>query len=278
MRDNKLKKLDHVVKSNKVIEASYRLSLLEQRTILTAISQIKHGTKVTDEIMYYVKSSDLVELGSNLKNSYRDLKSASSQLFERRIMIYHNEKGNTQKLLTRWIQSINYLDEEGTIGLRFSKDILPYLTQLKGNFTRYSISDISGINTLYAIRIYELLMQWSHTSEREITIESLRNFLDVENKYDLMSNFRRKVIETSIKDINDNTPLFVSWKPIKDGRKIISILFSYHLKKDHKKKINGLHKIQLSKSYIEGQAKPGETWQQAKERIMTKSNSLQSHK
>ena len=62
-----------------------------------------------------------------------------------------------RRRVTCWVQSVDYIDQEGRIELRFGKDILPYLTGLQREFTRYALSDVAKMTSAHAIRLYELL-------------------------------------------------------------------------------------------------------------------------
>ena len=61
-----------VVKSNQVIEASYRLSVVEQRVVLSAIAKIPKMCEVSDDEIYTVSVQDLQALGY-MKNSLQRL-------------------------------------------------------------------------------------------------------------------------------------------------------------------------------------------------------------
>lgn len=115
-------KNDLVVKSNQVIEASYTLTTIEQRLILSAIAQIPKGEPVTDEVIYTVSVADLQKFGANETTAYRDLKESVSRLFDRSIVLRSSDRTSR----TRWVQKIDFMDSRGVIGIRFSKDILPF--------------------------------------------------------------------------------------------------------------------------------------------------------
>ena len=80
-------KNDLVVKSNQVIEASYTLTTIEQRLILSAIAQIPKGEPVTDEVIYTVSVADLQKFGANETTAYRDLKRECEPSFDRSIVL-----------------------------------------------------------------------------------------------------------------------------------------------------------------------------------------------
>lgn len=214
-----MSKNDLVVKSNQVVEASYTLTTIEQRLILSAIAQIPKGEPVTDEVIYTVSVTDLQKFGANETTSYRDLKESVSRLFDRSIVLRSSDRTSR----TRWVQKIDFMDSPGIIGIRFSKDILPFLSNLSTEFTKYLASDLIGVTSAYAIRLYELLVQYRNIGKREIKIDELRWMFELQNKYPVWADFKKRVLDQAIKEINEFSPLSVTYETKKTGRKITSI-------------------------------------------------------
>jgi len=214
---------NHVVKSNQVIEASYQLSAVEQRIVLAAISRIPKNQPITDDELYPVSVDELKQLGVHEKTAYRDLKEGINRLYERSINLSIDDKS----IKMRWVQEIQFLDSQSVIGIRFSKPILPFISNLSREFTKYALSDIAGINSGYGIRIYELLVQYRQIGKREISVESLRTMLELGKKYPLFADFKKRVIDTAIDQINDYSPLKVTYEQKKTGRKVTHIIFSF---------------------------------------------------
>ena len=212
-------KNDLVVKSNQVIEASYTLTTIEQRLILSAIAQIPKGEPVTDEVIYTVSVADLQKFGANETTAYRDLKESVSRLFDRSIVLRSSDRTSR----TRWVQKIDFMDSRGVIGIRFSKDILPFLSNLSTEFTKYLASDLIGVTSTYAIRLYELLAQYQSIGKREISVVDLRWMFELQNKYPVWADLKRWVIDQAVKEINEFSPLSVTYETKKTGRKITSI-------------------------------------------------------
>lgn len=219
---------NHVVKSNQVIEASYQLSAVEQRIILAAISLIPKNQVITDDELYPVSVNELQLLGVHEKTAYRDLKEGVNRLYERSINVSIDEKS----IKMRWVQEVQFLDSQGVIGIRFSKPILPFISNLSREFTKYALSDIAGINSAYAIRIYELLVQYRQIGNREISVETLKTMLELGKKYPLFADFKKRVIDTAVDQINEYSPLKVEYEQKKTGRKVTHIYFSF--KEKHK--------------------------------------------
>jgi len=235
---------NHVVKSNQVIEASYQLSAVEQRIILAAISLIPKNQVITDDELYPVSVNELQLLGVHEKTAYRDLKEGVNRLYERSINVSIDKKS----IKMRWVQEVQFLDSQGVIGIRFSKPILPFISNLSREFTKYALSDIAGINSAYAIRIYELLVQYRQIGNREISVETLRTMLELGKKYPLFADFKKRVIDTAVDQINEYSPLKVEYEQKKTGRKVTHIYFSFKekhkgLSENNRNSLNDFYKL-----------------------------------
>ncbi|MFU8928213.1 replication initiation protein RepM [Acinetobacter puyangensis] len=222
-----------VVKSNQVIEASYRLSVVEQRVILSAIAKIPKMCEVSDDEIYTVSVQDLKALGIHEKTAYRDLKEAVNRLYDRSISL---DMGN-KLVKMRWVQRVEFTDNQSAVALRFSKDILPFISNLKANFTQYLLSEVSKMQGVYSVRIYELLIQYKEVGGRLISIDDLRIMLDLGTRYKTTGNLIAWVITPAIEEINELTELKVIAKPTKTGRKFTHISFTIKNKPTSKKDI-----------------------------------------
>ena len=253
-----------VYKSNSLIQASYKLSVNEQRIILNCIGQLNSAEEVTDEVMYRVSLQDITEQGLDLKNGYKEFKNAALRLRRREVSIPEPKAATKDKVVvTGWVQSIAYSDDKGYVDLRFSKDILPYLSQLKEQFTKYKLKHVAQMKSSYGIRLYELLVQHKQFVSRDIEIAWLRKqFQLTEKEYPRMYDFKRFVIEPALQDINKTSDMWVRYTQRKTGRRVTHITFEFGLKSTPKTKPK-----RLTKKHIEQNSFPGESWENAKKRL-----------
>jgi len=243
---------DHlvVVKDNKIIEASYTLSLSEQRVLLACISQIDSKGTLQPENKFHVVASEIVDLmGLDRSNAYRDMKSAVDKLYNRSIKI----DGEDSEM--RWIYRKEYVKNEGKITLYFSPEIIPYLSQLSQKFTAYKLKYVAQFKSSYSIRLYEILVQWASVGLREVEVDWLREIFQVQDKYKTIKDFKKYIIDPSVADINDHSNLWVKYGQRKSGRIITHFQFQFGLK-DKPKMLD--HK-RLTEEEINRQARPGET-------------------
>lgn len=263
-----------IVKSNHIIEASYRLSVAEQRVILSAISQVRRDQPVTDAVLYSVTAAEIAQLcGTDPNTAYRDLQNAAERLQTRRVSLLLEPDGVTirskRRRVTCWVQTVDYIDQEGRIEMRFGKDILPYLTGLQREFTRYALSDVAKMTSAYGIRLYEMLVQWPE-GHREVALDDLRRWLQLEDRYPSIKDFKRWVLDPAVEQINAHSPLMLTWSQRKTGRKVTHLVFDYAPKKPAKAASKAPAKRKsgkISDAEIAKQARPGETWEAARARL-----------
>ena len=147
------------------------------------------------------------------------------------------------------IPTIKWNSYNDEVMIEFNRHIMPYLIELKTNFTQYALTDIMELNSKYSIILYRWLSmhynQYEHYSANggrrngqleeycnpTISIKELRTMTDTVNEYKDMSNFTKRVLDISLKEINEHTHFNVSYDKIKKGRSIDSIVFHVEKKR-----------------------------------------------
>lgn len=219
-----------VIKSNKLIEARYELSLNEQKIILYAVSKLD-TTKDKFNILE-LETKEFMELLDTSQFRYTEIRELVSNLMSKQVRIETDKRD----LVANWISSIDYIKDTGLIELEFSEKLIPYLLQLKERFTRYQLNNILHLKNKHSIRIYELLKQYQKIGQREFTINELKKILMLENKYKQFRDFNKSVLKLTMEEINEFTDLIIDIDYIKKGRKVESIKYKIE-SKDQEKKI-----------------------------------------
>jgi plasmid replication initiation protein len=215
--------------------------------------------------------------------AYHALIEVTESLFNRYVVIDnpYPDRPRVKRLKMRWISSIEYLADEGKLSLCFSKKMLPYLSELKGQFTRYELKHIGNMTSIYAIRLYELLMQWKTTGTRTIEVDWLKKQFVLDTSYDRMFDLKKRVIDPAIKDINTHSNYQVSWEQRKTGRKVTHLTFTFAEKQpltpEKPKKVTQPKPKEkmycgVPKSEIDKVARTGETYEDAAARINREKN------
>lgn len=229
-----------VVQNNDIIEASYCLSVNEQRLLLACISQVDSRKNANFDFTKGVsltveQSQDLFYTEKNRQNAYYDLKTACEKLYRREVKL-QSENGRFERLL-RWVSSVEFDNDEMKSTLYFSREIQPYISELSNNFTEYRIRNIVQLSSKYAIRIYEIIVSWygQNCSYKEMEITEFRELLDLGTKYKQHGELNRYVIKPALKEINDYTDFEMEISFKKRGRAFRWIQLRFNQKVDAKK-------------------------------------------
>ncbi len=227
--------LNEVRKSNRLIEARYRLTLGEQRLILHLCSLIHSSDK--DFKSYEIRVKDFAKMfGLEKRNNiYKAVEDAAKELAGKRLDISRDGK----EIYVSWLSYVEYVEGSGIVKVEFHRSLKPYLLQLQeyGNFTKYQVNHVVSFKSQYSIRLYELLKQKAFTAEKRkfsrcFEIESFRSILGIAvNEYDVFSNLRRKVIEPAIEEVSEYTDLEITEVRYgKTGRKVTDITFDVEIR------------------------------------------------
>ena len=222
---------DHyTVAANDIIRGKQSMTLQTARLIRLLITQVVKEDK--DLKTYTCKISDLAKfLNVDSSNLYRNIRQICDCSMKSVVYIGTGNPKEPWEMF-HWLSTAKY-DGEGTITLRLSDEVKPYVLELDKWFTQYQLKNILEFNSYYAIRLYEILqcedgIYRNEKESHEFEVEELRRFFDCENKYKLFADFKRKVIEIAIREINEKSDIWVSPTYKKWGRAINSIEFEVH--------------------------------------------------
>jgi len=216
-----------VFQANSFIESRQSYTLQEKRLLSTIISFVKPTD--TNFITYDFSIKEWADLtGKTKENFYQIADDVTDGLMGKIIKIDKIGKDGKKAFKKFHVMSTaNY--EDGVLKLEISKDMNDIFLQLqsKKNYTHYELIEFVTLTSTHAQRIYELIKQYQHSKNRKRTIGlfDLKTMLGIEDKYKEFKEFRRKVLNVALKQIEEHTTLRYKWQGVKRGRKIHSIEF-----------------------------------------------------
>ena len=240
-----------VVEHNSLITSIAKMDKTPLKMFELAVSCIDTEEPPKDNAVYLSKE----ELFSFFKVSDNDkhsrFKQAIAKMQEQAFFEIKEEKNKGFKFRRILpIPTVEWTDYDDKVMIRFNQDIMPYLIELKQNFTKYALSEIMELNSKYSIILYKWLSmnynQYEHYSNKggrraeqvenyrnpSISVKELRTITDTVNEYKEFWNFENRVLKKGIEEINAHTSFNVSYEKIKKGRSIDSIVF--HIEKKRK--------------------------------------------
>ena len=229
-----------VVKDNALINASYNLELTEQRLIMLAIINAREsGQGITADSKLEIHASAYAKLFNlSADASYKALREAVNNLFNRQFSYTaeYKKTGKVGIVRSRWVSRIFYVDDLALLEITFAPDVVPLITRLEEHFTKYEAKQVAHLTSKYATRLYELLIAWREVGKvPQLELSEFRNRLGlVDSEYTAMSDFKKRVLEPSIKQINEHTDITVTYEQHKKGRIISGFSFKFKQKQQPK--------------------------------------------
>jgi len=218
-----------VVKTNQLNSALQNLSLPEIRIVQLAIVDAREtNTGLCTDKPLRIDALRYAEMFETTRqNGYKRMKEAEETLFNRRFS-YIDDDGKVVK--SRWIQQVRYLDDEGAIELVFTLAVVNGISRIDGAedfFTSYLLEQTASMDSIYSVRLYELLVQWKTAKQTPMfALEKFRDQLGVEvNEYKAMCDFKKRVLQVAINEINEKSDIKISYEQVKKGRSIAGFKF-----------------------------------------------------
>lgn len=227
---NMQKKL--VVKSNNLVSAVHSLSLTETRIVQMAIvagREAGNTVCMNESTPIKLYASEYAKVfGTTEKAGFMAMKEAQDNLFKREFTL-RDDKG--AKTRWHWVQSIKPIEGEAAIEILFTKVVCEEVTRRLGDFTQYRLEQTAGLKSAYSVKLYELLAGWQRVGKFYIGLQEFREWVGLDpDKYKLMHQFKVKVLDYAVSDINENSDMAVSYTQRKRGRRIEGFDFKFSFK------------------------------------------------
>ena len=263
-----------VVEHNSLITSIAKMDKTPLKMFELAVSCINTEEPPKDNTVYLSKRDLFAFFKVSDNDKHRRFKEAVEKMQKQAFFQIKEEEGKGFKFKSIVpIPYVEWTDYHDEVKIEFHREIMPYLINLKKNFTQHALSEISELNSKYSIILYRWLSmnynQYEHYSAKggrradqvesyrnpSISVKELRIMTDTVNEYQRFTNFTKKILDIPLKEINDNTTFKVSYEKVKKGRSIDSIVF--HIEKKRMADDNS-YKLE-DKVYQEDKARKAET-------------------
>ena len=219
-----------VVKANELIQKSrFTLKVQEQKIILYLISKIKPEDMELKEHTFKIQDfCTICGLDAYSGANYAYIKQTLKDLRDKSIWVMLADGYETT---LSWFDYIKIKKDSGSVIIKISDNMKPYLIQLKQQYTQYELLYILAMKSQYSLRLYEILKSYEYQHRKIFEIDDLKKKLSADH-YNLFADFQRNVIDIAIREINDLSDINVAYKIIKESRRFAKIEFFIQLEKD----------------------------------------------
>ena len=233
-----------IVEHNDLITSVAKMDKTPLKIFELAVSLINTEEPPKNNTIYLSKKELFTFFKVDDSNKHSRFKEAVEKMQKQAFFQIKEEQGKGFKFKSIVpIPYVEWTDYNDEVLIRFSPEIMPYLIELKQNFTQYALSDLVELNSKYSIILYKWLCmyynQYEHYSTNggrrngqleeyrnpSITVEELRVITDTIKEYQHFPHFEKWILKEPVKEINAHTHFNVTYDKIKKGRSIDSIVF-----------------------------------------------------
>ena len=233
-----------VVEHNSLITSIAKMDKTPLKMFELAVSCIDTENPPKDNTVYLSKTDLFAFFKVSDNDKHSRFKQAVEKMQKQAFFQIKEEQGKGFKFKSIVpIPYVEWTDYNDEVKIEFHREIMPYLINLKKNFTQHALSDIAELNSKYSIILYRWLSmnynQYEHYSNKggrrveqveayrnpTISMEELRIMTDTVNEYKDFRNFEKRILKNSIEEITEHTSFNVTYDKIKKGRSIDSIVF-----------------------------------------------------
>ena len=234
-----------VVQSNDLVTSMAKMDKVPLKIFELAVSCIDTDNLPRDHTVYLSKSTVYSFFQVTDNDKHTRFKSALTTLHQQSIFEVReeNEQGKWKYKIISPISSSEWNDYSDTLKIKFTDDIMPYLIELKTNFTQYLITDIMELNSKYSIIFYKWFSMnynqydtYKGTGSRNeeqlerlknpyISMPELRRMTNTLKEYNRVDNFEARVLKPAKEEINEHTHFTMTYEKIKKGRSVVGIKF-----------------------------------------------------
>lgn len=232
------------VEHNDLIKSVAKMDKVPLKMFSLAVSCIDTENPPKDNTVYLSKKELFSYFQVSGTNKHYRFKKAVEKMQKQAFFQISEESGKGYKYKSIVpIPYVEWNDFNDEVIIRFDIAIMPYLIDLKRDFTQINILDLVNLNSKYSIILYKWLSmnfnQFEHYQYKgnrtnkqldmlknpKISLDELRKITDTINDYSDFRNFNRLVLKKAMTEINQYTQFDVTYEKIKNGRSINAIQF-----------------------------------------------------
>lgn len=230
-----------IIKSNTLVEAGYDLTEAEQDLMTLAVNKLHRLKSGSRRVM--ISAQEFAAANRvNEVYAYRALKDTAKILGDRklRFTLYIDKniqaEHDTDKLTVikpnhdnyttlrseySWLQGVMYQDQQGFIILDFSDPLKFLIENTSKSYTRYDFIKTVEFTGSSSKRLYELISKWKDIGKiPPMTVEAWKDIFGVSDKYPKIAEFRRRVLDPAIEQINKQGDYHLTLESQRTGRSI----------------------------------------------------------
>ena len=213
----------------------YKFSVAEMRILFRIIEALqphmvdKVQKSLFDDRLLVFRTRDFLPEGDQ---HYTLVKKALKSLTRKTFEIKGEDKNGKFVQYTGLIMRSRYYNNNERVEVEIDKLLVPQFLDLAKGFTRYSIDVAFNSDSVYTMKIYQLISHWKDIKEKYFSLQELRELLQVEEKYPKILELKRRVLDPAKRELKEKADVWFDYKNKKDGRQIVGLYFYIKQRKE----------------------------------------------
>lgn len=220
----------HVNMSNALVRAAHGLTLAEKRVISVCIAKMDSVRPDSGRYQFRLAAQEFAETFEvDFDTAYEQMRFAGDHLMKRIARSFEDGRRGRIERKWVWVSGVVYHHGEGWMELGFSPEMTPHLSLLRQQFTSYKLKQATALRSIYAWRLFELLMQFKNTGVLHIDIDEFLHAMEApESAVRDFAQLRKRIIEPAVAELKAKDGMEIDWTPKKQGgRKITGLEFVF---------------------------------------------------
>lgn len=233
-----VKKSDIIIRqANALTSAAYNLTRNEKRLVYIALDNIINKRIQCNKFGQYPVEINHADYASifedDRKNIGQDILKVTAALSKKEVIFYLPEEEDDRKNALdamSWTTKRSYRASLGETTVFFNAELVNIITKVDTNFTRFLMGEAGKLNSPYAMRLYESLRQWPDQQSVTLEVDWMIERYELPESYRRMSDFRRRFLKPSIREINEHMSITIDYEEVADkarSNRIAAITFNY---------------------------------------------------
>lgn len=253
-----------VTKPNALVEARHDLTMAEHDLMTLAINKLYVQKSDTNHVL--ISAKEYANANKvRLTYAYRVLKDCANALPNKNLTITlyhdHSAKNSETPLVVKprhsnytavnvecnWVERVEQRDQVGYITIYFSELVTHVIQNTGKAYTKYDYLKTLDFKGSSVKRLYELVLKWQDVGKiPAMTIDEWKAYFGRSNDYPQVNEFRRRVLDFAINQINAQDDFEVTLETYRLGRSFTH--FSVSIKKLKSIKLGNPNKDKTTKT------------------------------